>query len=48
LPAAGAQAAIQLLPQLRTAGMQQGFVLAEPSLLNELNERLGPWAVSCP
>ena len=30
------------------AGVRLGFVLAEPSLLNELNERLGPWAVSGP
>jgi cobalamin biosynthetic protein CobC len=30
------------------AGVRLGFVLAEQSLLNELNERLGPWAVSGP
>lgn len=30
------------------AGVRLGFVLAEPSLLNQLNERLGPWAVSGP
>ena len=30
------------------AGVRLGFVLAEPSLLNDLNERLGPWAVSGP
>ena len=30
------------------AGVRLGFVLAEPSLLNELHERLGPWAVSGP
>jgi cobalamin biosynthetic protein CobC len=30
------------------AGLRLGFVLAEPSLLNELQERLGPWAVSGP
>jgi cobalamin biosynthetic protein CobC len=30
------------------AGLRLGFVLAEPSLLNELHERLGPWAVSGP
>jgi cobalamin biosynthetic protein CobC len=30
------------------AGVRLGFVLAEQGLLNELNERLGPWAVSGP
>ncbi len=30
------------------AGVRLGFVLAEPSLLDQLNERLGPWAVSGP
>lgn len=30
------------------AGVRLGFVLAEPSLLNDLHERLGPWAVSGP
>jgi len=30
------------------AGVRLGFVLAEPGLLSELNERLGPWAVSGP
>jgi cobalamin biosynthetic protein CobC len=30
------------------AGLRLGFVLAEPSLLNELHEGLGPWAVSGP
>jgi cobalamin biosynthesis protein CobC len=30
------------------AGLRLGFVLAEPSLLNELQERLGPWTVSGP
>ncbi len=30
------------------AGVRLGFVLAELGLLNELNERLGPWAVSGP
>ena len=30
------------------AGVRLGFVLAEPGLLNELHERLGPWAVSGP
>lgn len=30
------------------AGVRLGFVLAEPSLLKQLNERLGPWAVSGP
>lgn len=30
------------------AGVRLGFVLTEPGLLNELNERLGPWAVSGP
>lgn len=30
------------------AGVRLGFVLAEPSLLAQLNERLGPWAVSGP
>lgn len=30
------------------AGIRLGFVLAEPTLLTRLNERLGPWAVSGP
>lgn len=30
------------------AGVRVGFVLAEESLLERLNERLGPWAVSGP
>ncbi|MBT9532227.1 MAG: threonine-phosphate decarboxylase [Pseudomonas sp.] len=30
------------------AGVRLGFVLANLSLLNDLNERLGPWAVSGP
>lgn len=30
------------------AGVRLGFVLAEPGLLAQLNERLGPWAVSGP
>lgn len=30
------------------AGVRLGFVLAEQKLLNELDERLGPWAVSGP
>lgn len=30
------------------AGVRLGFVLAEPTLLSELDERLGPWAVSGP
>ena len=30
------------------AGVRLGFVLAEQNLLDQLNERLGPWAVSGP
>jgi len=30
------------------AGLRAGFVLAEPSVLNPLNELLGPWALSNP
>jgi cobalamin biosynthetic protein CobC len=30
------------------AGARVGFVLAEPTVLDALNDRLGPWAVSAP
>jgi len=30
------------------AGIRVGFVLAEPTLLQQLHEQLGPWAVSSP
>ncbi len=30
------------------AGLRAGFVLAEPSILNSLNELLGPWPISNP
>ncbi len=30
------------------AGIRMGFVLAEPPLLRQLHEQLGPWAVSSP
>lgn len=30
------------------AGLRAGFVLAEPTILNPLNELLGPWALSNP